>query len=81
MTAGIIAAEAQEVRRKVNVYLAASGIAYLERMNMPVITDVVMREQPEHVRDYFLERLQFYREKSITLPKACDPIYLMQEKK
>lgn len=46
---------------------------------MPVIAEVVMREQPEHLRDYFLERLKFYREKSITLPKGSDPVYLKQE--
>lgn len=43
---------------------------------MPVIAEVVMREQPEHLRDYFLERLKFYREKSIDLPRASDPRYM-----
>ncbi|HHA2081901.1 TPA: DNA polymerase III subunit theta [Enterobacter asburiae] len=74
-----IAAKPQEERDKVNVDLAASGVAYKERLNMPVIAEVVMREQPEHLRDYFLERLKFYREKSITLPKGSDPVYLQQE--
>ncbi|MGQ3894972.1 DNA polymerase III subunit theta [Enterobacter hormaechei] len=74
-----IAAKPQEERDKVNVDLAASGVAYKERLNMPVIAEVVMREQPEHLRDYFLERLKFYREKSITLPKGSDPVYLKQE--
>lgn len=46
---------------------------------MPIIAEVVMREQPEHLRDYFLERLKFYREKSITLPKGSDPVYQKQE--
>lgn len=46
---------------------------------MPVIPEAVMREQPEHLRDYFLERLKFYREKSITLPKGSDPAYLKKE--
>lgn len=46
---------------------------------MSVIAEVVMREQPEHLRDYFFERLKFYREKSITLPKGGDPVYLKQE--
>ncbi|MCO7360951.1 DNA polymerase III subunit theta [Enterobacter mori] len=59
-----------------NVDLAASGAAYKERLNMPVIAEVVMREQPEHFRDYFLERLKFYREKSIDLPMASDPRYM-----
>lgn len=35
-----------------------------------------MREQPEHLLDYFLERLKFYREKSIILPKGSDPRYI-----
>ncbi|QBX83389.1 DNA polymerase III subunit theta [Enterobacter roggenkampii] len=74
-----IAAKPQEDRDKVNVDLAASGVAYKERLNMPVIAEVVMREQPEHLRDYFLERLKFYREKSINLPKGSDPVYLKQE--
>ncbi|HCM9589202.1 TPA: DNA polymerase III subunit theta [Enterobacter hormaechei subsp. steigerwaltii] len=74
-----IAAKPQEERDKVNVDLAASGVAYKERLNMPVIAEVVMREQPEHLRDYFLERLKFYREKSITLPKGSDPDYLNKE--
>ncbi|MGM8923802.1 DNA polymerase III subunit theta [Enterobacter hormaechei subsp. steigerwaltii] len=74
-----IAAKPQEERDKVNVDLAASGVAYKERLNMPVIAEVVMREQPEHLRDYFLERLKFYREQSITLPKGSDPVYLKQE--
>ncbi|MEI9481813.1 DNA polymerase III subunit theta [Enterobacter cancerogenus] len=74
-----IAAKPQDERDKVNVDLAASGVAYKERLNMPVIAEVVMREQPEHLRDYFLERLKFYREKSITLPKGSDPVYLKQE--
>lgn len=74
-----IAAKSQEDRDKVNVDLAASGVAYKERLNMTVIAEVVMREQPEHLRDYFLERLKFYREKSMSLPKGSDPAYLRQE--
>lgn len=71
-----IAAKPQDERDKVNVDLAASGVAYKERLNMPVIAEVVMREQSEHLRDYFLERLKFYREASITLPKPSDPRYV-----
>lgn len=71
-----IAAKSQEDRDKVNVDLAASGVAYKERLNMPVIAEVVMREQPDNLRDYFLERLKFYREASITLPKPLDPRYV-----
>jgi len=76
MTSDNIAAKSQEERDKVNVDLAASGVAYKERLNMPVIPEVVMREQPDNLRDYFLERLKFYREASITLPKPSDPRYV-----
>ncbi|EMG7934223.1 TPA: DNA polymerase III subunit theta [Enterobacter hormaechei subsp. xiangfangensis] len=54
-----IAVKPQEERDRVNVDLAASGVAYKERLNMPVIAEVVMREQPEHLRDYFLSALSF----------------------
>lgn len=71
-----IAAKSPEDRDKVNVDLAASGVAYKERLNMPVIAEVVMREQPENLRDYFLERLRHYREQSVNLPKPSDPRYI-----
>lgn len=44
-------------------------------MNMPVIAEQVAREQPEHLREYFMERVRHYRELSVTLPKASDPRY------
>ncbi|EKJ8216984.1 DNA polymerase III subunit theta [Citrobacter sedlakii] len=71
-----IAAKSQEDRDKVNVDLAASGVAYKERLNMPVIAEQVAREQPEHLREYFLERVRYYREQSLTLPRASDPRYI-----
>lgn len=71
-----IATKSQEERDKINVNLAASGVAYKERLNMPVIAEQVAREQPEHLRDYFMDRLKFYREKSIDLPSASDPRYM-----
>lgn len=71
-----IAAKSKEEQDKVNVDLAASGVAYKERMNMPVIAEQVARDQPEHLREYFMERVRYYREQSITLPKASDPRYL-----
>ncbi len=36
-----IAAKSQEERDKVNVDLAASGVAYKERLNIPVIAEQV----------------------------------------
>lgn len=71
-----IAAKSKDEQDKVNVDLAASGVAYKERLNMPVVAEVVAREQPEHLREYFMERVRYYREGSIELPKATDPRYI-----
>lgn len=71
-----IAAGTQEERDRVNVDLAASGVAYKERLNQPVIAEQVAREQPEQLREYFMERLRYYREQSLSLPKASDPRYI-----
>lgn len=71
-----IAAKPKEEQDKVNVDLAASGVAYKERMNMPVIAEMVAREQPEHLREYFMERVRHYRKQSIQLPRASDPRYI-----
>ncbi|OSN01463.1 MULTISPECIES: DNA polymerase III subunit theta [Lonsdalea] len=60
-----------EEMEKVNVDLAASGVAFKERYNMPVIPDVLEQQQPAHLRDYFRERVSFYRQLSLqfsTLP-------------
>ncbi|WP_213732662.1 DNA polymerase III subunit theta [Citrobacter europaeus] len=71
-----IAAKSKEDQDKVNVDLAASGVAYKERLNMPIIAEQVAREQPEQLREYFMERVRYYREQSLTLPKSSDPRYL-----
>ena len=47
-----IAAKSKEDQYKVNVDLAARGVAYKECLNMPVVAEVVAREQPEHLREY-----------------------------
>ena len=70
-----LAAKSQDEMDKVNVDLSASGVAYKERMNMPVVAEQEARQQPEHLREYFMERVRFYREKSLTLPRASDPRY------
>uniref|UniRef100_UPI00289BD450 DNA polymerase III subunit theta n=2 Tax=Pantoea TaxID=53335 RepID=UPI00289BD450 len=59
-----IAARSKEERDRMNVDLAASGVAYKERMNKPVIPMEVELQQPEALRAYFKERLEFYREES-----------------
>ncbi|HBW7285381.1 TPA: DNA polymerase III subunit theta [Klebsiella pneumoniae] len=71
-----IAAKSKDEQDKVNVDLAASGVAYKERLNMPVVAEVVAREQTEHLREYFMERVRYYRERSVELPKATDPRYI-----
>ncbi|HCD7727822.1 TPA: DNA polymerase III subunit theta [Citrobacter koseri] len=70
-----IAAKPKDDQDKINVDLAASGVAYKERLNMPVIAEQVAREQPEHLREYFMERVRYYREQSLKLPKSSDPRY------
>lgn len=64
-----------------NVDLAASGVAYKERMNMTVIAYEVETQQPEPLRGYFQERLRFYREESARFPRGTDPIYQTEEGK
>lgn len=49
---------------KVNVDLLASGVAFKERYNIVILADAVEREQPEHLREYFRERLAYYRQLS-----------------
>ncbi len=65
----------KEEMDKVNVDLAASGVAYKERMNMPVVPAQVEAEQPEHLRELFRERLQHYRGQSHKFPGPNDPRY------
>ncbi|UNC52604.1 DNA polymerase III subunit theta [Enterobacter huaxiensis] len=71
-----IAAKSKEEQDKVAVNLVASGVAYKERLNQPVVAEVVSREQPEHLREYFMERVRHYRILSAPLPYANDPIYV-----
>ncbi|CAQ88755.1 DNA polymerase III, theta subunit (modular protein) [Escherichia fergusonii ATCC 35469] len=54
---------------KVNVDLAAAGVAFKERYNMPVIAEAVEREQPEHLRSWFRERLIAHRLASVSLSR------------
>ncbi|HEK0780197.1 TPA: DNA polymerase III subunit theta [Proteus mirabilis] len=69
----------QEEKDKINVDLAASGVAYKERLNMPVVASEVERQQPAHLREYFNERLAFYRERSKQLPDGKSSPYLKSE--
>ncbi|MGG6192997.1 DNA polymerase III subunit theta [Pantoea allii] len=76
-----IAARSKEERDKVNVDLAASGVAYKERMNMPVIPMEVEVQQPDEYREYFRERLQHYRNAALQFPRGTDPVYQKEEGK
>lgn len=58
MPSSNIAVKPQEDRDKVNFDLVASGVAYKERLNMPVNAEVVMRELPEHLRNYFFGEVE-----------------------
>lgn len=59
----------QDEMDKVNVDLAAAGVAFKERYNMPVVAEMVEREQPEVLRAYFRERLIAHRLASVNLSR------------
>ncbi|CAG9421198.1 DNA polymerase III subunit theta [Providencia alcalifaciens] len=59
----------KEEMDKINVDLLASGVAFKERYNIPIIPEAVEREQPEHLRDYFRERLVYYRQLSMNFAR------------
>ena len=44
-------------------------------MNLPVIPGEVERQQPEEMREYFRERLAFYRNEALKFPRGSDPAY------
>lgn len=48
-------------RERVSVDLAAAGVAYKERLNMPVILHEVELQQPAALREYFRESVVHYR--------------------
>jgi len=75
-----LAARERAERDKVNVDLAASGGAYRERLNLPVVPTQVEYQQPEELRDYFRERLAYYRHLSLKLPGGNDPVYQKEPK-
>ncbi|ECL7345115.1 hypothetical protein FTS55_15935 [Salmonella enterica subsp. enterica] len=44
-----------------------------------VVAELVAREQPEPLRAYFMERLQYYRQLSAQLPDKNAPEYARKE--
>jgi len=67
---------AQIEKDKINLDIAASGVAYKERLNMPVVAVHIEQEQPEALREHFRERLAHYRQASASFPRSSDPLYL-----
>ncbi|WP_347876377.1 DNA polymerase III subunit theta [Proteus genomosp. 4] len=55
------------------------SIKYKTKLNMPVVAVDVERQQPAHLREYFNERLAFYRERSKRLPDGNSVQYLKTE--
>ncbi|PKH26935.1 DNA polymerase III subunit theta [Enterobacterales bacterium CwR94] len=55
----------KDEKDKVNVDLAAAGVAFKERYNMPVVAEMVEREQPQSLREWFRERLMHHRRLSL----------------
>lgn len=70
-----IASFLKEEQDKVTVDKAAAAVAWQERMNKPVVPELAEREQPEHLRQYFRERLEVNRQNSQQLPRANAPEY------
>lgn len=75
-----LARKEKSEREKVNVDLAAAGVAYKERLNMPVIPHEVELQQPEELREYFCEKVVHYRQQSQLLPKGTDALYQKEAK-
>lgn len=74
-----IASFSKDEQDKVSVDKAAAAVAWQERMNKPVVQELVEREQPEHLREYFRERLRVHRLNSQQLPRANAPEYQKPE--
>lgn len=74
-----LAAKSKEEQDKVAIDLLASGVAYKERLAMPVVAELVAREQPEHLREYFWVRLEHYRLVSAQFPDKNAPEYARKE--
>ncbi|CAI0736209.1 MULTISPECIES: DNA polymerase III subunit theta [Serratia] len=53
---------------KLHADIAASCVAGKERLNLPVTPALVEAEQPEHLRHYFKQRLEHYRQVAQRLP-------------
>lgn len=75
MTEWNIAKRSPEEQEKTAVDLLAAGVAYRLRMKQPVIPEHEMRRQPEHLRAYFMERVNHHLDCGRELPGPDDPRY------
>lgn len=75
MTEWNIAKRSPEEQEKTATDLLAAGVAYRLRMKQPVIPEQVMRQQPEHLRAYFMERVNHHLACGRELPGPDDPRY------
>lgn len=75
-----LASKEKSERERVSVDLAAAGVAYKERLNLPVIPHEVELQQPAALREYFRERVVHYRQQSQLLPKGTDAVYQKEAK-
>lgn len=64
-----LAARTKEEQDKVAIDLVASGVVYKERLAMPVVAELVVREQTEHLREYFRARLEYLRNSRTRMPR------------
>lgn len=58
--------ELHKKKDKINVNLAASGVAFKERYNS-VVADAIAREQPQALQSYFQERVTFIEHEANTI--------------
>jgi DNA polymerase III subunit theta len=70
-----LASKTKEEQDKIAIDLIASGVAFKERLGIPVVAEAVAREQPDEMREYFMDRLRHYRQLSVQLPDANAPEY------
>lgn len=62
----------QDEKDKINADLAASGIAYKEKLGLPYDLYETESQQPEHLRAYFRERLEHCSEIGKRFPRGFE---------
>lgn len=81
MTEWNIAKRSPEEQEKTATDLLAAGVAYRLRMKQPVIPEQVMRQQPEHLRTYFMARVNHHLACGQELPGTDDPRHADMEER